>query len=67
MEVDWNETKAILVEVEQLFNRDDDIRDVNDIKKMQREIEAYTTNNLKDVKDLIKGRPSHIFIPNSQS
>ena len=67
MEVDWNETKAILVEVEQLFNRDDDIRDVNDIKKMQREIEAYTTNNLKDVIDLIKGRPSNIFIPNSQS
>ena len=52
--VDWGETKAILLEVEQLFNRDDDIRDVQDVKKMSNEIEVHCANNLKDAKEIIK-------------
>lgn len=54
MSVDWGETKAILLEVESLFNRDDDIRDVQDIKKMAHEIEVHCANNLKDAKEIIK-------------
>ena len=54
MSVDWGETKSILLEVESLFNRDDDIRDVQDIKKMANEIEVYCGNNLKDAKEIIK-------------
>jgi hypothetical protein len=55
MNVNWSEAKAILLEVEQLFSRDDDVRDVADILKMQKEIHDYCQNNLKDAKDLIKG------------
>ena len=53
-EVGWAETRAILSEVEQLFQRDDDIRDIQDIKKMQKEIELHCSNTIKDAKDLIK-------------
>lgn len=54
MSVDWAETKAILLEVEQLFNRDDDVSDISDIQKMAGEIRMHADNNLKDAKDLIK-------------
>lgn len=54
MSVDWAETKAILLEVEQLFNRDDDVSDVADIRKMSEEIKVHAENNLKDAKDIIK-------------
>jgi len=54
MSADWAETKAILLEVEQLFNRDDDISDVSDIQKMADEIRMHADNNLKDAKELIK-------------
>ena len=52
---EFNDTKIILHELEQLFNRDDDIKDVLDIKKMQSEIETQCTIRLKDAKELIKG------------
>ena len=44
-----------MLELEQLFKRGDDLRDVLDIKKMQREIETHYTTNLKDAKTVIKG------------
>ena len=53
--MDWNDTKSILMEVELLFNRDDDLRDIDDIIKMQKEVELHYSNNLKDAKDIIKG------------
>ena len=53
--MDWGETKSIMLEVEQLFNRGDDLRDVNDVRKMQGEIELHRINSLKDAKSLIKG------------
>ena len=56
MSLDWPETKMILLEVEQLFSRDDDIKDINDIQKMQHEIDTYCANSLKDAKELIKGK-----------
>lgn len=52
--MDWAETKAILLEVEQLFNRDDDLNDINDVRKMAEEIRTYSENNLKTAKDIIK-------------
>jgi len=52
---DWNETKDIMHEVSQLFQRNDDIDDVNDIHKMGREIESCQMNNIKDLKEKIKG------------
>lgn len=55
MSIDWAETKAILLEVERLFSRDDDIKDIQDIHKMQKEIEQHCANSLKDSKELIKG------------
>jgi len=53
-QLDWKSTKQILLEVETLFNREDDCREVEDIKKMQREIEVNCSNNLKDAKEIIK-------------
>jgi len=54
MSVDWSETKSIMLEVEQLFTRDDDVRDVQDVKKMANEIQIHQGNNLKTAKDIIK-------------
>lgn len=54
MSSDWAETKVILHELEQLFNRDDDIRDILDIKKMQNEISIQSANRLKDAREVIK-------------
>ncbi len=55
MSSDWSETKIILQELEQLFNRDDDLKDILDIKKMEREIDVQCANKLKDAKEIIKG------------
>jgi hypothetical protein len=52
---EFNETKVILHELEQLYNRDDDIKDVLDIRKMQNEVEAQCAVRLKDAKEIIKG------------
>jgi hypothetical protein len=53
--MEWNETKAIMQEVELLFSRDDDLRDIEDIKRMQNEIENYYSSTLNDAKNIIKG------------
>ena len=50
----WNETKSILLELEQLFKRDDDIRDIEDIKKMAAEISFQREQHTKDLKSIIK-------------
>jgi len=52
--VDWGETKAILLEVEQLFNRADDLRDVEEIKKMQTDLQGHYNASLLGAKELIK-------------
>lgn len=59
-ELTWAETKAILLEVEQLFNRDDDIRDIHDVQKMVREVEMHGANKLKDSKEIIKIMTSQV-------
>jgi hypothetical protein len=55
MSVEWNETKAIFKEVEQLFSRDDDVNDVEDIVNMQKEIAEHCHQRISDVRDIIKG------------
>lgn len=52
---DFKETYIIMHELEQLFNRDDDIKDILDIRKMQTEIETQCAAHLKDTKEVIKG------------
>ena len=52
---EFKETNVILHELEQLFSRDDDIRDILDIKKMHREIEVQCNAHLKDTKEVIRG------------
>ena len=54
-QLDWGETKSIMLEVEQLFRRDDDIRDAVDILKMKKEINLYRNSSIRDAKDVIKG------------
>lgn len=51
---DWTDTKVILHELEQLFNRDDDVKDILDIKKMADEIEIQMANKIKDSKEIIR-------------
>jgi hypothetical protein len=53
--MDWGETKNILLELEQLFSRENDISDVVDISKMAKEIEMHRESKLKSTKELIKG------------
>jgi hypothetical protein len=58
---DWGETKNILLELEQLFSRENDINDVVDISKMAKEIEMHRESKLKTTKELIKGRYGFIM------
>ena len=51
---DFKSTRAILTEVEQLFTREDDLRDIDDIHKMSKEIDAYYQANIRNAKELIK-------------
>ena len=59
--MDWNETKNILLELEQLFSRENDISDVIDIHKMAKEIEMHRESNLKNTKELIKCKILHYY------
>jgi hypothetical protein len=52
---DWNDTKLILQELEQLFARDDDIKDILEIKLLERNYHALIQQNVKDAKEIIKG------------
>eukprot|EP01039_Chlorochromonas_danica_P005218 gene5218-5749_t len=52
---EWNETKQILQELEHLFSREDDVKDILDIKKMEHEIEAHSATQRQEAKDIIKG------------
>jgi NRPS condensation-like uncharacterized protein len=51
---DWNETKSILFEIEQIFLRDDDLKDINDINKMMVEIENERNGHLADFRELLR-------------
>eukprot|EP00981_Chlorochromonas_danica_P015791 scaffold14461_cov250-Ochromonas_danica.AAC.1 len=51
---EWNETKQILQELEHLFSREDDVKDILDIKKMEHEIEAHSATQRQEAKDIIK-------------
>lgn len=53
---DISDIKTILGELDQLFDRDDDITDLFDISKMRREIASNSQQSLKDAKDIIKGQ-----------
>ena len=57
---EWQETKVILHELEQLFTREDDIQDVMDVNQMEKEIDMLTSARLKDAKDIIKGKVYYI-------
>lgn len=53
---DWSETKSILLEIEQIFLRDDDLNDINDINKMMSEIENERNGHLTDFRELLRRR-----------
>ena len=55
---DWGETKSILLELEQLFKRDDDIKDVQDVQKMAEEIDFQRSQHSRHLKTIIKRKPS---------
>lgn len=57
---EWTETKAVLHELENLFSRDDDLRDINEIKSLEKELLSTYEANLKDTRDIIKGLTSEI-------
>jgi hypothetical protein len=52
---DIQSLKAILNELDQLFDREDDVNDLFDISKMRREIATNSQQNVRDAKELIKG------------
>jgi hypothetical protein len=58
---EWEETKIILHELEQLFHREDDIKDILDIKKMEKEILSQCSNRVGDVREIIKGEDNIQF------
>ena len=52
--MEWAETRSLLQELEQLFQRDNDVNDILDIAKMAKEIEIHRDSNLMSAKSLIK-------------
>ncbi len=52
---EWTETKQVFHELEQLFNREDDVNDIQDIHKMQKEVAEHCEQRLTDVREIIKG------------
>lgn len=52
--ISWQETKLIMIEVEKLFSRDDDIREIEEVTRVTQETEANRAKNLRDSKDSIK-------------
>ena len=59
--MDWNDTRAIMLEVEALFSRGDDLRDIEDVKKMQQEVEIQYSHTLRDAREIIKGDKETCF------
>ncbi len=53
---EWTETKQVFHELEQLFNREDDVNDIQDIHKMQKEVAEHCEQRLNDVREIIKGK-----------
>eukprot|EP01035_Chromulina_nebulosa_P027708 gene27708-36468_t len=49
-----SDTKLLLQEAEQLFKREDDIKDIADIRKMQQEVQLQCNSQLRDAKEIIK-------------
>jgi hypothetical protein len=64
MNVDWPEAKSILMEVEQLYCRDDDIGYIQDVKKMAKEIESQYAIYANDTKDIIKSMTRQRYFNN---
>jgi len=62
----FSDTKIILNELEQLFNRDDDIKDILDIKKMLTEIDAQSSMRLGDAKEIINAMTAQVTERESQ-
>ena len=52
---EWNETKVMLHELEQLFLREDDVNDIIDVLKMKDEVSKHSELKLNDAKEIIKG------------
>lgn len=52
---DFEDLKTILSELDLLFEREDDVKDVIDVAKMQREIEHQSQMKIKSAKELVKG------------
>lgn len=59
---DWNETKSILFEIEQIFQKDDDIHDIQDIQKMLNEIQNERNILITDTRQIIKSNFKLILI-----
>lgn len=53
---DLSEVKQIMAEVEQLFSRNDDIKDVLELKSMQKEIQVLSQARHQEAKEIIKGK-----------
>lgn len=56
VKMEWSDIRAFVHEIEQLYSREDDIRSIEEIKKMSEEIDLYYNSRLKSAKELIKGR-----------
>lgn len=72
--IDWSETKGIIAEVEQLYSRDEDLRDISDIKKMANEIDLHCSSTMIDAKELIKqltnrvtAKEQEIYVPSEDA
>jgi hypothetical protein len=51
---EWKDLKPILQELESLFQKDDDIQDILEVKKLEMEYANIISTKTADTKELIK-------------
>ncbi len=52
--MEWSETKTVIREVQQLFSREDDLRDISEIQRMTWDLDLYFQNSKRGAREIIK-------------
>jgi hypothetical protein len=52
--MEWSETKTVIREVQQLFSREDDLRDIAEIQRMAWDLDLYFQNQKRSAKEVMR-------------
>jgi chromosome segregation ATPase len=52
--MEWVETKTVIREVQQLYSREDDLRDIAEIQRMAWDLDVYFQNSKRSAREVMK-------------